>query len=78
MSQTKIKAPKQRHTEVKFSLGEVRENAAMGSEGIKAFLEFYADEPDDRTVICDLSTGALKLDGAEMPEAKSEVAPLVN
>ena len=78
MSQSKIRGKEVRHTEVHLTLKEIRDNAVFGSEGVKRFLEFNSEASDDAIVIVNLETGALKLEGSEMPEAKSEVQPLVN
>lgn len=72
VSHTRIRVKKQEDgegLEVRMSMGEVRANKMMGSEGIKRFLEFHMDAPDDKLVIIDMNTGAIKLEGSEYPES---------
>jgi hypothetical protein len=79
LSQSKIKIEKKPFgLEVRMTLEEIKSNSAFGSEGVKNFLEFYQDEPGDKIVVVNMEDGSLKLDGAETPEAKSEIEPLVN
>lgn len=80
MSQSRIKVEKRSAgLEVRMSLGEVRANKEFGSEGIKQFLEFCMDEPDEKLVIIDMTSGAIKLEGSETPESpKPDKIHLVN
>jgi len=75
-SRLKVRRDKERNLEVCMTLGEMRDNKQLGGDGMKRFLEFYSDEPDDRTVIVDMQTGAFRLEG--MPEGKSQISSLVN
>ena len=81
MSQSKIKTSLKvvkPHMTVRFTLAEIRGNSEFGRDGVKDFLEFHANEPEDRIVIVDLETGELRLEDVKAPQVSFEVEPLVN